>query len=379
MKIRNANAAWMLGIALVMFSKVSHSFPFMVKHGYTTCISCHFSPSGGGLLNSYGKFVAGELFGRYNTSEDALRWLTEPEEDKFFNAGVFLRTAQSDRKFSNGTQKFAPQWMQGDLEVVLSKGIYFAEASGGFRGSSKAQSQNESDLFLRTFYVGARDASFSIRAGRFFPEFGVRSPNHNIPTRKYLFWNHNDEPYLVQASKLSPEWDFTAAWMKGPEETKKFPNTLEGKSGYLATVAYKTGHSRSGVSTMEMSDDKGKSKATSIFTTLGYNDHMYVLAELAKKNEINDAAASDAQSWLTTIEWGYEVSKGIFPYLGYEAVYSRTTAGGVEGVEAGTYSYPIGLKFYPYTHFEMVAQYANMKSTSGAATDFGILMLNMYF
>lgn len=374
----------MLLSAFIVFTGMSvYSFPLMVKHGYTTCITCHFSPSGGGLLNSYGKFVAGELFGRYNTSEDALKWITAPEEDKFFNAGVLLRGAQS--YFNTPTIKRGTfERMQADLEMVLSKGPYFAEMSAGLRGSSARAGQRDTDLKVRTYYVGARDYWYAIRVGRFFPEFGIRNPNHNVPTRKGLFWNQGDEPYLAQASLLSPTFDYTIGYLEGAKETQ-----LADRKGYLYTVSYKTGHTRTGISNLEASNSNGKSQATSIFTNIGHNEQIYFHAEYAKKNVITygDTSSSTnrvlATSDLTSMELGYEHTKGVFPYIGFDSTIS-TSVSHDDGAspDSRIYYLPLGVKFYPYTHFEFIAQFApgrQVTATKSVGIESGFFMANIYF
>ena len=37
------------------FSAAAGAYPSMIRHGYTQCASCHTDPSGGSLLNEYGR------------------------------------------------------------------------------------------------------------------------------------------------------------------------------------------------------------------------------------------------------------------------------------------------------------------------------------
>src|SRR5690349_15571775 len=56
------------GATLILFGLVAsaiapsraHAYVWMVRHGYTTCATCHADPSGGGLLTQYGR-AQGEL------------------------------------------------------------------------------------------------------------------------------------------------------------------------------------------------------------------------------------------------------------------------------------------------------------------------------
>ncbi len=33
----------------------AHAYPWMIRHHYTNCGSCHVDPSGGGILTTYGR------------------------------------------------------------------------------------------------------------------------------------------------------------------------------------------------------------------------------------------------------------------------------------------------------------------------------------
>src|SRR3954462_3088816 len=59
----------------------AHALPTMIRLGYPNCASCHISPQGGGLLNTYGRGIdeaqslrAGEYVQSDNAVAKALRW-----------------------------------------------------------------------------------------------------------------------------------------------------------------------------------------------------------------------------------------------------------------------------------------------------------------
>jgi hypothetical protein len=116
-----------------------------------------------------------------------------------------------------------------------------------------------------------------------------------------------------------------------------------------------------------------------VFTLLGYEDRAYLMTEIAKKTE---RKTSESISWLTTCEAGLEISKGIIPFLGFESTASSTIANGIQGAQTVTRFYPVGIRFYPYTHFELQAQYASGQQISTSGTEnvvFAFLMGNVYF
>src|SRR5215475_7723887 len=48
-------ARWLLLLLGLSASPAAHAYPFMIRHGYTQCSSCHTDPSGGTFLNEYGR------------------------------------------------------------------------------------------------------------------------------------------------------------------------------------------------------------------------------------------------------------------------------------------------------------------------------------
>src|SRR6478609_5615506 len=50
----------------------ARAYPFMIRHGYTGCASCHVDPSGEGLLTEYGRAQSVLLLStRYGRAPDA--------------------------------------------------------------------------------------------------------------------------------------------------------------------------------------------------------------------------------------------------------------------------------------------------------------------
>lgn len=364
--------------ALTLAGLNAKAFPTMVKHGYTTCITCHYSPSGGGAMTNYGKFIAGELFGRYNDSSTALPWLRNPTmedkfEKKFFNTEIDWILGSQGRivqsYFDTPTVKRAsPHLMQFDVEAGFSIKQFIAVIQTGFRGAMVAEGQKPSDLNVRQYYAGFRDLNYAVRVGKFFPEFGIKHPNHNIPTRKGLFFNHNEEPNLIQASYYLLNADFNIGYLQGNKNTK-----LADKKGLVGTVTYRTDHTRSGFSYLSAANGDNKSTATSIFTALGYLEHGYTLAEYAINQTKSSTRTNQVQ--LAFVESGWEITKAVIPYIGYQRTKAVSSNSVVEYI-------PLGIKLYPITHFELNGEYGMQFYNTAGTKEFGyagFLMGHWYF
>ena len=44
-----------LGLLLCLSPASAHAYPWMIRHDYTGCATCHADPSGAGLLTDYGR------------------------------------------------------------------------------------------------------------------------------------------------------------------------------------------------------------------------------------------------------------------------------------------------------------------------------------
>ena len=60
-------------LALLLLSSSAHAYPWMIRHGYTSCMPCHTDPSGGaGALTDYGRAQSDLLLRmRYGEASDS--------------------------------------------------------------------------------------------------------------------------------------------------------------------------------------------------------------------------------------------------------------------------------------------------------------------
>lgn len=362
----------------VMLAEMAVAFPTLTRKGYTSCATCHYNPSGGGSLTSYGKYIAQEVYGIFNDSSNAVPFLVNPDYDvgtfkePWLVAAAMMRGVQVFTD-SDEVRKYKTNRMQLDLEIGAAQNGWQAIATLGPRLDSAIPGQNEFDsLELRRWWVGKVVLEYAVRAGKFMPEFGVYHPNHNIPPRKGLYFNHNEEPDIFQATKFSETFDYTVALLRGSKETE-----LEDKQGYMGTVAYKTGMSRYGVSYLDMSnsDDDTQDVASGVFAQVGHLQHYYLLAELDKKEkyESGNRIKNDTLGYM---ELGWEFGKAISTYFSMDYTNRQE--------EKMTITAPgVGFLIYPLTHTEVAVQfgrsYADSDVYGSSQANRGFLMMNVYF
>ena len=349
----------------------------LTRKGYNTCATCHYNPSGGGALSSYGKYIAKEVYGFFNDSSNALPFMIEPDyevgdfKEPWLVAQGMIRAVQVVVD-SDKARTFKTNNMQLDLEFGVAQDGWQAIATVGPRLSSAIPGENEeTTIDVRRWWVGRSINDYALRLGKYMPEFGIYHPHHNIPTRKGLYFNHNEEPYILQGTKFSNSFDYTLGILKGNENTK-----LEDKTGVVFTLAYKYSGMRYGFSALDArDDDENRELAVGVFAQVGYGQYFYLLSEVDVKDQYVIDDLVDRQL-LSYTELGWEFSKATSVYFAYE--YERKLDQDLFNQSPG-----VGVLFYPITHTELAFQVGKTYTDSGQFGEFSanraFVMLNVYF
>lgn len=181
------------------------AYQWMIRHGYSSCATCHVDPSGAGVLSPYGALIADALLRtRYSEAaddgDDSLGDfafgqvdLPEPLRLKGDVRGLMLtrkiETLPIERDFI---------WMQAELAAALSLGSFAASASVGYadEGATLAALTRDAkqNLVSRQHWVGlwTPDNLALVRAGRINLPFGVRTIEHTLWVRALTRTSIND-------------------------------------------------------------------------------------------------------------------------------------------------------------------------------------------
>ena len=178
------------------------AFPDTIRHGYTNCTTCHVSPSGGGLINGYGRSLSRELLSTWGVQgeENILHGLVKIPEglvEKVFFGG--------DSRYISRRQKTASSdvdegfLMQAQLRVAVTY-----EKFKFLMGIGKIENPRVSQniLYISPEYYGVYNLqeSLHLRVGRFDPVFGLRLPDHNLWIKSdlgFVPWNERDTLELI--------------------------------------------------------------------------------------------------------------------------------------------------------------------------------------
>jgi hypothetical protein len=188
--------------AVVLSPRRAQAYPWMIRHDYTGCATCHIDPSGGGVLTEYGAAQGDILLRtRYGgsaadpdvTPAAGFLWGALKPPEWFLPSGSLRTLALTDKI---GNSAFANQFvvMQADLRAAIVEGGFRAYGSIGGVSSSGSGASVAGGLVSREYWLGwsfAQDALL-LRAGRIDLPFGIRQIEHVFFVRQATRTDLND-------------------------------------------------------------------------------------------------------------------------------------------------------------------------------------------
>lgn len=188
------------------------AFPWMVHHGYTNCAQCHVDPSGAGLLTDYGR-AQGEVLLRSQYKGMP----ADPDHlGKFLWGAVNLPNVlklQADVRSLGIPDPQNPEWilMQADLRGGIVAGNFLSSASIGVVNDGAFDARITSfgktgdwGLVSREYWVGYQFfRGFTLKGGRMYLPFGLRTEHHILYTRDATNTNTNADGQVGLAANYT--------------------------------------------------------------------------------------------------------------------------------------------------------------------------------
>lgn len=190
---------------------------FQTALGSDRCSACHFSPAGGGLLTDFGRDEAG---GTLSGRGDGRFLHGGVELPSWLQLGGDMRSALLVKQLADRDPTFAAFPMQADVDARIAAGPISLNITVGLNGSSRERTEGASPLTYlasRQHYAmyESTDGEATVRAGRFFPVFGVRTQDHTAYARRYLDQSTLEEPYALEVGAHGGNWDAVVAGFIG--------------------------------------------------------------------------------------------------------------------------------------------------------------------
>lgn len=185
----------MIVLLALLCCRSAAAFPWMARHGYLGCATCHTDPSGAGLLTRYGRAQDDLLVTmRYGGPSAAV---SEPNTKPLWgllSPPEWLQLGGAYRHMTllavgNRVVTFPMQadlYGQARFQALRAAGsIGISKVRAGSRYARRAQitTGDQLNLVSRTHWIGVDFDAFTLRAGRLEMPFGLRIPEHTMWVR----------------------------------------------------------------------------------------------------------------------------------------------------------------------------------------------------
>jgi hypothetical protein len=202
--------ALLVALGLLATARRADAYPqWQLSTHAERCTACHVSPGGGGLLTDFGRSEAGDTISRGGDG-GFLHGLWSPPS--WLQLGADVRGAAGLRYQQERREALAFP-MQADLYLRAGSDSISFNLTAGLRGAAREPRPPLVErLASREHYVMWKPSTGRyVRAGRFFPVFGLRSQDHTAYVRRYLGFHTLEEPYGVAAGWAEGEWEAHAS------------------------------------------------------------------------------------------------------------------------------------------------------------------------
>lgn len=341
-------------LMLLLSAAPAFALPEVVRYGQFSCVTCHVSPGGGGMMTPYGREFSAEKLSTwsYENEQEALHGLL-PSMETFLVGGdarwVKLKTKTGDTSF----EKF---WrMQTDVEAGLHVGPLWLSGMMGTKPAGPMDDPKDKGHLVHRGYsarVDLLDDRVLLRAGLFMPKFGLMSADHTLFVRSVPGLTPDSEQTQAEVMIQGDVFEVSLASLM---VNKMYDREYKTKSGFNAGISvFVAGRNRlslNALSTKRVSGNTDilmKAYGTSGVVTL--SRVVYAMFELDRvDNSTKSSGTTSGTSALVNyFSLNAEVVKGIIPYLRYEFYDSNINA-----PDTSTGRWGGGFNWYPRPHAQI--------------------------
>ena len=356
----------LLFLTIYLLDTKAFAYPEMIRHNYVNCLACHESPSGGGLLNPYGRSISAEVLSTWGTVKEAKPFYGAFDNQflkKWFNIGGDLRAVEFHNKNSQTTlDKFIR--MQTGIETSLK---YMKVKFVSFFGKQEEGNTVKGE-FLRYFFQYQAMELLTIRAGKFIPNFGIYMAEHILATRKGLGFDQGTERNQLEAMWNGEKWNSSLTFSKQIETptNSKLEKAVNAQLNYSFLDSYRVG----GDLWVGNLEGQGR-QIIGAHALLGFTKKLYYLTEFDFQKDYSKKTGLFHFSKL-----GYEFIKGIHAIALED--YQKVDLN--DGLTLSN-SYGAGLEWYPRPHFEFEGVWSKKRVAiqTSEYSDYAYLMMHYYF
>jgi hypothetical protein len=283
-------AALWIALASLSFSRSAAAYPQYVFKGLGDCNACHHSPTGGGLLNHWGRASLDPTWGGSLENVWGHSDLSSPPPAPAVDLGADVRLLGLFGTDSDGTigPIFVPMLAELGGAAAWQRWTLYGALTPRSVGTTYLLASREHGL------QDSFDGSLQLRAGRMVLPFGIRQPDHTQYVRSDFALDKYDQSYGLELDWRGAAWSLFASGFVGDLTGR--PDDRQ-ERGAAATLLRKLGDSSVGLSLLGTVSGAVRRAAASVQGRLSLPARTYALAEVAAQRK--DAVSGDDA--LTTV------------------------------------------------------------------------------
>ena len=354
--------------------------PIFLARQYARCTTCHFSPTGGGLLTPYGRSLTRQELsttgaghspapgpGPSRAGEEGFLFGLLGDTLGPVSAAIDLRPSHLDVRFPGG---------KDDRNLLMNAEITAAFRSKGWTlygelGRQPLRSGTRVDSFEH--WVGYQsEKGLGFRAGRFLPAYGIRFADHTAFNRRPLGLDTFDQIYGVELSHTTDRHLLQLAAAPGRADSIIHD---DGTRGFVASARLQLDLSTRTVlvaSGLLHGASRLDARNGSAGLALGFSP-VRRLTIWTEGDAQFQQGLSGAPSYVLVNETGFEVYRGVWLKVSPQL---RTSFGDTSG---GTFRLAFELNLFPRTHWNVdLSHYRDKGRTNDIVTKTTLLQLHLY-
>ncbi|HVZ88877.1 MAG TPA: hypothetical protein VHG72_18045 [Polyangia bacterium] len=217
---------------------------WQLSSGAVRCNQCHFSPAGGGLINSYGRDAVGDQLSTFGGNGAFLHGAVDLPS--WLALGGELRGALVDEDVQDPagpTVAAFPMQAELDARIALPAGLSIL-GNVGLRGQVRDpdvaipiqnfQPVSTSQLIFPEHYVMWQPEALGpyLRVGRFYAPYGLRMAEHILYINRDLGFDELEETYNMSGGFVYPEAELHLTAF-APDFVRHIGSDEKGFAGYF--------------------------------------------------------------------------------------------------------------------------------------------------
>lgn len=309
------------------------------------------SPAGGGLLTNYGRELGKEVLSTWSTENEHLPFYTPVDLPEPLRIGGDIRAIQT---YTDTPQVREGKFflMQADVDLGWVTEKYSLVASIG-RDMGSPNTSSDDEWSSRRHYVllplPIIGKGFSLRAGKFYRNYGLMIPDHTSEIRRGIGLDQNSETYNAEFNYQTEEYGVALTAVGGrPDDDEVIADKGVGlTASRFFSSKYKVGLSYFYGNT---SEDVGR-ELYGLFWALGFTEHLYWLGEIDRQR----LAPEDSElieGFATYNRVGYQIFQGFDLYLAHQTKKSDSRSSKLDVQKIGP-----GLQWSPRPHWIFTGQW----------------------